>query len=88
MVSANHFRQGLLAQMDRASNGGLIDVLINSGELYRSLGGYPGSTHGMQFCCEAMEAEMKPGDILVLDRTNSAGMTVRYLLPRAAAKPS
>jgi hypothetical protein len=30
-----------------------------------------------------MEEEMKPGDILVLDRTNGAGMTVRYLLPRA-----
>ena len=41
MVSVDHFRQGLLAQMDRAAHGGRIDVLINSGELYRSLGGYP-----------------------------------------------
>jgi hypothetical protein len=32
MVSTDHFRQGLLAQMDRASHGGLIDVLINSGD--------------------------------------------------------
>ena len=83
MVSTDHFRQGLLAQMARASSGGLIDVLINSWELYRSLGGYPGSTHGMPFCCDAMEAEMKPGDVLLLERTNGAGMTVRYLLPRA-----
>jgi hypothetical protein len=82
MVSTDHFRQGLLAQMARASHCGLVDVLINSGELYRSLGGYPGSTHGMPFCCDAMEAEMKPGDILLLERTSSAGMTVRYLLPR------
>ena len=29
-----------------------------------------------------MEAEMKPGDILLLERTSGAGMTVRYLLPR------
>jgi hypothetical protein len=49
MVSTDHFRQGLLAQMARASRGGVVDVLINSGELYRSLGGYPGSTHGMPF---------------------------------------
>jgi hypothetical protein len=83
MVSTDYFRQGLLAQMDRAAHGGLIDVLINSGELYRSLGGYPGSKQGMPFCCDAMQAEMKSGDVMILDRTSGAGMTVRYLLPRA-----
>ena len=88
MVSTDHFRQGLLAQMHRASHGGLIDVLISSGELYRSLGGYPGSAHGMPLCCDAMQAEMKPGDTLLLERTNGAGMTVRYLLPRADASLS
>jgi hypothetical protein len=69
--------------MDRAAVGGRIDVLINSGDLYRSLGGYPGSLHGMPSCCDAMQAEMKLGDTLLLDRTNGAGMTARYLLPRA-----
>jgi hypothetical protein len=49
MVSTDYFREGLLAQMHRASRGGLIDVLINSRELYRSLGGYPGSTNGMRW---------------------------------------
>lgn len=82
MVTIDHFRQGLLAQMDRATLHGRIDVLINSAELYRSLGGYPGSTHGMPFCCDAMEAEMKLGDILLVERASQAGMTVRYLLPR------
>ena len=84
MVSIDHFRRGLLAQMDRAAVGGSINVLINSDDLYRSLGGYPGSLHGMPSCCDAMQAEMKLGDILVLDRTSGAGMTVRYLLPRAS----
>jgi hypothetical protein len=84
MVSTDHFRQGLLAQMSRAAKGGLIDVLINSGELYRSLGGYPGSMHGMPHCCDAMQAEMKPGDTLLVERTNGVGMTVRYLLPRVS----
>ena len=64
MVSTDHFRQELLAQMSRAFKGGLIDVLINSRELYHSLGGYPGSMHGMPSCCDAMQAEMKPGDTL------------------------
>jgi hypothetical protein len=83
MVSTDYFRQGLLAQMDRAADRGRIDVLINCGELYRSLGGYPGSTHGMPSCCDAMQAEMKLGDRMLLDRASGAGMTVRYLLPRA-----
>jgi hypothetical protein len=85
MVSTDHFRQELLAQMNRAAKGGLIDVLISSGELYRSLGGYPGSKHGMPSCCDAMQAEMMPGDTLLVERTNGAGMTVRNLLPRANA---
>jgi hypothetical protein len=29
-----------------------------------------------------MEAEMKLGDVLLLERANGAGMTVRYLLRR------
>jgi hypothetical protein len=81
MVSTDHFRQGLLAQMSRAAYGGRTDVLINSGELYRSLGGYPGSALGMPSCCDAMQAEMKAGDVLLLGRTNGAGMIVRCLLP-------
>jgi hypothetical protein len=87
MVSTDHFRRGLLAQMDRVFRSGRIDVLINSGELYRSLGGYPGSTHGMPNCCDAMEDEMKSGDTLIFERSNGVGMTVRYLLPRAVVQP-
>jgi hypothetical protein len=36
MVSVDHFRQELLAQMGRATKNGRVDVLINSGELHRS----------------------------------------------------
>jgi hypothetical protein len=79
MVSTDHFRQELLAQLGRAATGGRIDVLINSGELCRSISeGRAWSAH----CCEAMQEEFKLGDTLLLDRTNGAGMTVRYLLPR------
>jgi hypothetical protein len=37
---------------------------------------------GMPLCCDAMQAEMKSGDILLVERTNGAGMTVRDFLPR------
>jgi hypothetical protein len=82
LVSVDHFRQELLAQMKRATNHGSIDTVINSGELYRSLGGYPGPLHGMPACCDAMRAEMKPGDILLVEQISGPGMTVRYRLPR------
>jgi 5-methylcytosine-specific restriction protein A len=82
LVSVDHFRQEILAQMSRATRHGSIDIVINSGELYRSLGGYPGSMHGMPACCDAMRAEMVPGDILLVEQTSGPGMTVRYRLPR------
>jgi UDP-N-acetylmuramyl pentapeptide synthase len=79
MVSTDHFRHELRAQLARAAKGGQIDVLINSGELCRSIAN--GSSKSAS-CCDAMQAEFKLGDTLLLDRTNGAGMTVRYLLPR------
>ncbi|MDP2355492.1 MAG: hypothetical protein Q8M31_05465 [Beijerinckiaceae bacterium] len=79
MVSTDHFRQELKAQLNRAATGGRIDVLINSGELSRSI---PTGSAWSSHCCDAMEAEMKVGDTMVLARINGAGMTIRYLLPR------
>jgi hypothetical protein len=78
MVSTDHFRQELLAQMDRAATYGRIDILINSGELCRSVSR---ENHQATFSCDAMESEMKPGDTMLLDRFSGVGMTVRYLLP-------
>jgi hypothetical protein len=82
MLSTYHFRHELRAQLAQAGKVGLIDVVINSGELCRSINN--GSSWSA-FCCDAMQAEIKPGDTLVLDQTNGVGMTVRYLLPRTAA---
>jgi hypothetical protein len=79
MVSIDHFRQELLVQLRRAATEGRIDILINSGELCRTI---PRSCSWSASCCDAMQDELKSGDTLVLDRTNGAGMTVRYLLPR------
>jgi hypothetical protein len=78
MVSIDHFRQELIVQFGRAAHAGRIDVLINSGELCRSMRGGSQSNS----CCDAMQAEFKLGDTLLLDRSNGAGMTIRYLLPR------
>lgn len=79
MVSSDHFRHELLAQLGRAAAIGRIDLLINSGELCRSV---PSGPAWSALCCDAMEAEIKLGDVLLLERSDGAGMTVRYLLPR------
>jgi hypothetical protein len=80
MVSTDHFRYELLAQLGRAAQGGRIDVLINSGELCLTI---PRGRAWSNACCDAMQDECKPGDTVVLERSSGAGMTVRYLLPRA-----
>lgn len=80
MVSTDHFKYELLAQLGRAAHSGRIDVLINSDELCRSI---PRGTAWSNACCDAMQEEFKPGDTMLLDRSSGAGMTVRYLLPRA-----
>ena len=80
MVSIDHFRQELLAQMGHAAMQGRLDILVNSGELCRSI---RNGDLGMSTCCDAMQEEIKTGDVLLLERANGAGMTVRYLLPRA-----
>ena len=80
MVSVDHFRQELLAQMSRAATQGRIDILVNSGELCRSI--RRGDLQ-MSTWCDAMQEKIKAGDVFLVERTNGAGMTVRYLLPRA-----
>jgi Rad3-related DNA helicase len=82
MVSADHFAHELRAQLKKAAAQGATRVVITSQELYRLLGGYPGSTHGMPACCDAMRAEMKSGDILLVEQPNGTGMTIGYQLPR------
>jgi hypothetical protein len=78
--SVDHFKQELLAQMSRAATQGRIDILVNSGEPCRSI--RMGDLQ-MSTCCDAMQEDIKAGDVLLVELTNGAGMTVRYLLPRA-----
>ena len=79
MVSIAHFRLELLTQMAEAATKGQLDILINSRDLCRTI--RTGSSWSSS-CCNAMEAEMRQGDTLIVARANQAGMTVRYLLPR------
>jgi hypothetical protein len=79
MVSIDHFVHELRTQLKSAAEQGATNISIRASELCRSvrLG-----ISSMDACCDAMQEEVKPGDVVVLDRDSGAGMTVRYLLPR------
>jgi hypothetical protein len=79
MVSIDHFRHELLAWFRRAADEGATDIRITSGELCAAI---RTGNRSSDACCEAMEAETKPGDVVVVAKSKSAGMAVRYLLPR------
>jgi uncharacterized protein YcbK (DUF882 family) len=78
LVSVDHFKYELIAQLRNAAAQGATTVVVNSTELCRTIRNANHSTHA---CCEAMEAEIKPGDV-VIEQNSGTGMTVRYLLPR------
>ncbi len=64
--------------------GGQSAAEINSGELHREVGGYPGTNHRMRTCCEAITTEMKTGDRIIQSppKGHGASLTVRFVLPR------
>lgn len=65
--------------MERASAHGMPDILINAGELCRTL---RGSIVATDACCNAMREELRPGDLVLIEAGAGVGMTVRYHLPR------
>jgi hypothetical protein len=83
VVSTDHFRHELISQLRRAAAGGATTTVVTSAGLCQSI---RDAGHSTQACCEAMQAEIKPGDV-VLNQSSGTGMTVRYLLPRPASKP-
>ena len=84
MPTVDDFRSELRSRFRAAQLQGLSSLEINSGTLHRELGGYPGSTHQMPSCCEAMYGEQKAGDEITSrpPKGKGASLTIRYKLPR------
>jgi hypothetical protein len=78
LVSVDHFRQELITQLRSATAQGATTIVVNSTELCRAI---RDANRWTQACCEAMQAEIKSGDV-VIEQTSGTGLTVRYLLPR------
>ena len=83
--TSEDFSKELAAQLFRAENRDASHVEINSGELHRVVGGYPGPDHRMPTCCEVMRRAYRPGDETISEPNegNGATLTIRYKLPRS-----
>ena len=80
MVSADHFAHELRTQLRSAADQGATTIVVTSGELSKNIRMGNIST---QACREAMMAEVKAGDV-VLVSSSGAETIIRYRLPRTA----
>lgn len=78
------FQSELKLQLALAAARGAPSVVINSGELHRAVGGYPGRNHRMPMCCETMYAEKRKGDRVISSppKGKGASLSIEYTLPR------
>ncbi len=79
MVSVDHLTHELRSQLHSATEQGATSIVITSSELCKSV--RMGSAW-MEACCEAMQQEIKPTDVVIRDKDSGVGMRVRYQLPR------
>lgn len=81
---AADFRSELLRQLAEAQRSGKPWLDVNSGELHRKVGAYPGAHHRMPMCCNVMrQLQRQPNDIVISAKnTDGAKFTIRYELPR------
>jgi 5-methylcytosine-specific restriction protein A len=60
--NAKDFQSELDSIFASAQQQGKSSIEIKSGDLHRSVGGYPGHIHRLPACCRVMKRNMKPGD--------------------------
>lgn len=91
MIAKERFRTELQKHLREAEMRGTQSLDMNSGALYRQLGGYPGANHQMPSCCQAMYDEQISPEDKIISKPKSgfgASLTIRYSLPRRRANSS
>jgi hypothetical protein len=78
------FKKELHARFAHAAARGAKSVIVNSGDVHRSVGGYPGRNHQMPVCCQVMYREQRAGDLVLSAPPKGQGATlsIEYQLPR------
>ncbi|NIN92578.1 hypothetical protein GTO36_06275 [bacterium] len=82
--TAKDFQSELDSIFASAQQEGKSFIEVKSGDLHRSVGGYPGPNHRMPLCCGVMKRNMKPGDQILQQPPSGEGATliIRFELPR------
>ncbi len=83
-LTAGVFRAALEGEFHKAAQSGQTSLRVKSGDLHRSVGGYPGRNHRMPVCCQVMASAMAAGDNIVEKPPKGKGarLTIEYRLPR------
>ncbi len=78
------FQRELDKVFAKAQQEGKPFIEVKSGDLHRSVGGYPGPNHRIPLCCTVMKRTMKPGDEILRQPPSGLGatLTIRFELPR------
>lgn len=76
------FREEIERQKSGARARGQKSVDIVSGDVHRSVGGYPGTNHRMPVCCDVMYSMMKGADEILYAPPKGKGATlkIRYYI--------
>lgn len=84
MPTTQDFADAIRTRLRQAELRNADHLDINSGDLHRSLGGYPGPKAAMPSCCNAMYAEQRSTDQIIAQppKGKGASLTIRYQLPR------
>ena len=84
MINSATVEQALRNQLVRTQASGASYVDINSGELHRDIGGYPGPNHIMPSMCNGMRKLMNNEDRVLPEppKGKGASLTIRCIFPR------
>ncbi|MBX9829559.1 MAG: hypothetical protein K2Y27_31785 [Xanthobacteraceae bacterium] len=84
MPTKEEFARAIGARLRDAELRGADNLDLNSGQLHRDLGGYPGPGHQMPSCCDALYSVQRAGDTILTrpPKGKGASLTIRYKLPR------
>jgi len=88
MPNTVDFEKALEEIFQKAEALGLVAIEVNSGNLHRRVGGYPGRDHRMPICCDVMYSQMNLKDTIVAkpERGKGASVVIRYICPRRSSK--
>jgi len=82
VLKSNTFKNEITRLINEAKEQGLTYIDIVSGDVHRSVGGYPSKNHSMPLCCDVMYSMKKSKDEILHapPKGKGATLTIRYYL--------